>query len=117
MRINAGKFNKKIVLQKCVSTFDENNSEIIEWKDCKTMFASINGLYGAEYWAAATHGQEDTIIFTIRWCKFIDELAKTKALTQYRIVRDNINYEIKSYDNVEFANKIVKIKAVCRENY
>ncbi|MEG0764320.1 MAG: phage head closure protein [Oscillospiraceae bacterium] len=114
MKFNPGKLNEKIVLQKYTIFSDEIGNEMQEWQDYYTLRANVNGLYGQEYWAAAAQGQEDTITFTTRWSTILNALSKSKELTQYRIVFNDIVYEIKSYDNVEFANKIVKIKAVSK---
>lgn len=114
MNINPGRFNRKITIQKYTISSDSIGNQKATWADYKTVYADINGLYGQDYWAAAAQGQENTINFTIRWSKSLEQLAKDKDFTLYRIVFDGNIYSIKDYDNVDFANVIIKIKAVSK---
>lgn len=104
-------FNNKITIQKQTITQDEIGNEDISWTDLYVVYAYINSLYGAEYYTAAAYNQENTITFTMRWFKALDEL----NLADYRIIFNDVPYEIKSVDNVEYRNRVVKIKAVCKE--
>ncbi len=114
MNINPGRLNKRIIIQQHTATQDDNANEILQWSDYITTWAEVNNLYGQEYWAAAAHGQEDTVVFTVRHSKKLQVLADTKKLTEYRIIFRGIAYAITGYDNMGYHNKLVKIKAVCR---
>lgn len=114
MNINPGKLNKRITIQQHTAIKDDNANEILKWSDYITTWAEVNNLYGQEYWAAAAHGQEDTVVFTVRHSKKLQRLADTEKLTEYRIIFRGIAYNIASYDNVGYRNKLVKIKAVRR---
>lgn len=112
MLVEPGKLNKRITLQKYVIEEDAIKNQVKTWVTLQTLWAAVNGLYGAEYWAAANQGQKDTITFTVRWCALLEELFNSKDLTGYRICFRGVYYDIQSYDNINFENKLVKIKAV-----
>lgn len=100
-------FNKKIVIQKSVEDYDDASNIVEQWTNLYTVWVNVNSLYGVEYWAAAQQGQENTIVFTMRWFNALNSL----DLSKMRILFNNVPYNIKSVDNVEFKNRIVKIKA------
>lgn len=112
MTINPGEFKHKIIIQKHTSSTDSIGNSILEWIDFKTVYAKINNLYGNEYWQAVAHNQQNTVDFVIRWTKDLDILMNNKQLTEYRILFKDIFYYIESFDNIQYKNKIVKIKAV-----
>ena len=114
MTINPGEFNRKILIEKSVIKTDDCGNQLAEWQPWKSLWAKINSLYGQEYWQAAAHGQENTVVFTMRWCKLLDVFERSKELPLYRIVYNGVQYDIKSYDNVKGENKLVKIKAVSK---
>lgn len=114
MIINPGEFRHKITIQKGAESTDSVGNPVIDWKEWKKLYAKINSLYGQEYWQAAAQGQENTVVFTLRWSKELEILAQTKEITQHRIVYNKLPYDIISYDNVNFENRLVKIKAVNR---
>ena len=112
--VNPGKMDQHIVIQKYTVKQDPIGNEIAFWEDELSLWAQVNNLYGVEYWAAAGQGQEDTIVFTVRWSRALDRLAKDKQLTRYQLLFRNAPYEIKGYDNSEYKNKLVKIRAVSK---
>lgn len=114
MIVNPGRLKKKIILQKHTPSTDSYANQLLKWSDYMTLWADVNSLFGTEYWAAAAHGQQDTIVFTVRYSKKLEQLADSKQLTEYRIIFHDIAYDIIHYDNINFANKLVKIKAVRR---
>ena len=114
MIINPGEFRHKITIQKGTADTDQYGNPVMNWADWKKLYAKINSLYGQEYWQAAAQGQENTVVFTLRWSNELEILAQTKEITQHRIVYNSLPYDIISYDNVNFANKLIKIKAVNR---
>lgn len=114
MIINPGEFRHKITIQKGTESTDSIGNPVVSWEDWKKPRAKINSLYGQEYWQAAAQGQENTVVFIFRWNKELEILAQTKEITQHRIVYNGLPYDIISYDNINFENKLVKIKAVNR---
>lgn len=71
-------------------------------------WAYINGLSGSEYWAAQAVQAENTVQFTVRYCRKLDEIVPQA----YHIVYHGESYDIKHIDNVKFENRWIKIKAV-----
>lgn len=109
---NPGELNKKIIIQKNIEKTDKYGNVITEWQDYKTVYAKVNSLYGKEYWQAAAQGQENAVVFTLRYSEDLKVLAETQKITQYSIICDGLPYDILSYDNYKLSNNIIKIKAV-----
>ena len=80
------------------------------WEEYFSCRAYVNALYGSEYWAARAAGCEDTIVFTVRYCR---ALAAVRA-SEYRIVFRGEIYDIQSVDCPQFANAYIKLKGVRR---
>lgn len=112
MKINPGDLRHKIIIQKHTHSIDDVGNSVYDWTNFKTIYAQINNLYGDEYWKAAAHNQENMVVFIIRWTAELDKLINNKMLTEYRILYKDIPYEIISFDNIKYQNKLVKIKAV-----
>ena len=105
--IDAGAFREIIEIQKCRYTEDSiGNQESIKeiYYRCR---AYVNNLSGNEYWAAAQTHAEDTVVFTLRYCKKLQNM-DTKS---YSILWEGNDYNILSIDNVQNKNEIVKIRA------
>ena len=81
-----------------------------QWEAYLSCHAYVNALYGSEYWAARAAGCEDTIVFTVRYCR---ALATVRA-AEFRIVFRGDVYDIQSVDCPQFANAYVKFKGVRR---
>jgi SPP1 family predicted phage head-tail adaptor len=62
-----GDLNKRITIQKPITTTNERGFEIETWEDFKTVWAAVSNLHGREYYAAAAIQAENTVKFTI--CK------------------------------------------------
>lgn len=106
--MNAGAYTQKIVIEKLTKRYDEIGNPIEEWKPFKRVHTYMNGLSGKEYWEAAMLNAENTVDFVCRWNRFFGIL----DTRNYRIVWKNKVFDIKTVDNVQFKNKIVKIRAV-----
>ncbi|PJI09977.1 MULTISPECIES: phage head closure protein [Clostridium] len=113
--INIGKLNKKITIQKLDKTKivndDEGNPTTDGWYDYTTKFASINNLYGSEFWSAKAVNEQDTINFIIRYSKDLEDMEQANGAKMYRILWKNKTYDITFVDNVEYLNTFYKIKA------
>lgn len=94
----------QITIQKYNVSTNENEFEEEIWQDCITCKAKIENLHGREYFEAAVVQAENTVKFTIRFLKDIDETMRIKF-------RDK-NYYINSIDNIKYGNRYMEIKAM-----
>lgn len=106
--MDAGAYSQKITIEKLTHGYDEIGNPVEKWKPYKKTYAYMNGLSGKEYWEAATLNAENTVDFVCRWKKFFNLM----DTTNYRIVWKGKTFNIKTIDNVQFKNEIVKIRAV-----
>lgn len=106
--MNPGRLNKRITLQKYTSVEGEWGNTVTEWKDLTSMWASINSLFGREFWEAKQANLENTINITIRYQKVLKDL-DTRA---YRVKWDSKIYNITFIDNPRFENKYLTLKCV-----
>ena len=83
------------------------------WEDFFSCRAYVNALYGSEYWAARAAGCEDTITFTVRYCRKIAQV----CATGFRIIYRGNEYKIQGVDNPQMSNTYVKLKGVRRGGY
>jgi SPP1 family predicted phage head-tail adaptor len=102
--MNPGDLNKRITLQKLITTTNERGFEIETWEDFKTVWAAISNLHGREYYAAAVVQAENTVKFTIRYIEGLD--------TTMRILFQGRQYNITSIDNIKYQNRYMEIKAM-----
>ena len=112
MRINPGKMRHAIGLQECVMNQDALGNQNEEWQTRQTLWAAMNSLYGQEYWAAAAQGQQNTVVFVVRWCPAIGQALADGDLTRWRILHEGAAYDIQSVDDMECSHRICKIRAV-----
>ncbi len=108
--INPGRFKHFITIQRKEIISDSVGNQLENWVDVKKTYAEINNLYGSEYWEAAAHNQQDTVVFTVRWSKSLDRAMRD--LTNMRISFKGQFYKIISFDNIKYDNRLCKIKAV-----
>jgi len=101
------KLNKRITIQTMKDT-KVSGFNTTGWVDYKTVWASINNLFGKEYWSAKACNAENTLSIEIRYSKDLEVLNTKK----YRIKWGNRLFDITSIDNVMYANKVLKIKAM-----
>lgn len=98
-----GDLRHRITLQKYIETTDQEGFSTQEWQDIATVWASVENLYGREYWQAAAIQAENTVKFTIRYRKDIDNTMRIKF--------QNKLYNIISVDNIKYRNEYIEIKA------
>nr|DAL96910.1 MAG TPA: Putative head tail adaptor [Caudoviricetes sp.] len=101
--MNPGDLDKRITLQKCITTTNESGFEVETWEDYKTIWAAVSNLHGREYFAAAAVQAENTVKFTIRYLQGLD--------TTMRILFQGKQYNITSIDNIKYQNRYIEIKA------
>jgi len=98
----------KIIIQKKVTSENIRGDHIQDWTDWKTLRAERSTLYGRDYYAAATVSQEQTIIFTVKYVQFLEEVDTVK----YRIIYQNKPYDIKQIDFIQDDGMFAKIKVL-----
>lgn len=104
--MNPGKLTKRIEIQTSSEFIDSNNVCKQEWVLKAKVWASMNNLYGKEYWSAKQYESENAVEFVIRYLSCKDLNIKD------RIFYNGIYYNILSVDNVQYKNEIWKIKAL-----
>jgi len=109
--VNIGNLDKRITLQKFISGTNENGFPIEEWVYYKTVWASINNLFGKEYYAAKAVQSENTVEFLIRYSSITKILLEENATKEYRIFWNLKAFNITFPDNIKYQNKWIKIKA------
>lgn len=106
------KLDKIIKIQKRNIVTNENNVEEEKWEDYFKAFASVNNLFGKEYWEAAAVQSETTVDFLLLYTSKIKEM----NTTDYRIVFNKKNYDIiPPIDNVKYENRLVKLRGKMHE--
>ena len=106
LKVDIGRLDKRITIQKCTVTADTKRNQIPEWTDYYTCWAAVNGGSNREYWQAREQHEENIVNFKVRYCNFLKSLNKT----DYRIVFDGRIYDITFIDNILFADSILNIK-------
>ncbi|HHY42567.1 MAG TPA: phage head closure protein [Thermoanaerobacterales bacterium] len=101
---------RKIIIQKMEVVQDDIGNQKMEWVDWRPVWAERNNLWGQEYYAAKAVNEESTIVFTVRYAPFIDEM----NTVDYRIKHNGKFYEIKQIDYLQYDDLWVKIKALER---
>lgn len=104
----SSELNKRITIQKFTITSDDNGFENLKWIDFKTVWSSINNLFGKEYWEAKSIQAENTINFKIRYSKALKDMDSKN----YRIRWNNKNFNIISLDNIKYSNDFIILKGV-----
>ena len=99
---------RKIVLQKKGLVENEIGDLIEDWADWKTLRAERSDLYGRDFYVAAAVGQEQTVIFTVKYVDFLDEV----NTVGYRLKYEGKVYDIKQVDHLQDDGMFVKIKVL-----
>ena len=106
LKVDTGKLDKRITIQKQAVTEDKYGNQIQDWIDYHTCWAAVNGVTNREYWEAREQHEENVVNFRVRFCSRLKAINKT----EFRIVFDNRIYDINYIDNVLFADSIMNIK-------
>lgn len=104
--MNIGMLKHKVTIQRYAEYEDENHISKEGWIDLKTVWCSMNNLYGKEYWEAKQYDAENTVEFIVRYNACKDLSVKDRLKTADRL------FNITSIDNVMYRNEVLKIKAV-----
>lgn len=104
-----GKLNKRITIEILENVPNEKTGfDDEKWIECKTVWASVNNLFGKEFWSAKAIESENTIEFIIRWTRELNILNSKK----YRILWNSKIFNITFIDNIKYENKWIKIRAM-----
>ena len=106
--MNASMLKNKITIQKKNAVADDIGKISEVWADFMVVHAYANRLSGQELIVAAANGQQDTVNFSVRYCRALSELNSN----DFRIVFMGRIFNILTVDNVMFLNKELKIRAV-----
>lgn len=112
MRVNPGKLRYAVEMQEYTEQQDAIGNQTLVWHTAEKAFASINSLYGQEYWAAAAQGQQNTLVFVLRWSPVLARAATSADLTRWQLLFEGRPYAIQSVDDIEFRHRLCKIRAV-----
>lgn len=108
--MDPGMFREIIEIRVMGYTEDDVGNQIPTNETYYQCRAYANNLSGAEYWAAAQVQAEETVVFTVRYCRMIRNMNTLK----YDILWNGQVFNITSIDNVMNKNETVKIRAVRR---
>lgn len=97
---------ERILFQKNSAGKDKNGNHTLSWVDFYSCAAYANNLSGSEYWAAAQVNAQTDMFFMVRYCS---ELADINT-EHYRIVFKGETYNIIFIDNIQYENKMLKIR-------
>lgn len=117
--MDPGKLDKRIMIQKYDIAKTVNGFKEQKWIDYKPLWASMQNLYGREYFAAAAVNAEKTVKFNIRYFKDLDSAVNTegkKTTEVFRIKYKNSIFDIKFIDNIKNENIEMEIKALENQN-
>lgn len=108
-QINISKLNKRITIEVIDGTnTSKNGFDIPNWKPYKTIWASVNNLFGNEFYAAKAVNAENTVEFIVRYSKDLEKINSKDN----RIIWNDKKFNITFVDNIGYENKWLKIKAV-----
>lgn len=117
--VDIGKMDKRIAIQKYTTIQNENGFDIEEWIDYKSVRASMNNLWGKEFYAAKAVQAENTVEFIIRYSKDLKNINtkeyRIKTIKDKNATKEKDKYryfDITFIDNIKYENKWLKIKAV-----
>ena len=106
--MNASMLKNKITIQKKTAVPDDIGKISEKWSDFMVVHAYANRLSGQELIVAAANGQQDTVTFSVRYCRALSEINSN----DFRIIFMGRIFNILTVDNVMFLNKELKIRAV-----
>lgn len=99
-------FNVMIKIQKSEIFTDEIGNHSNVWKDFYSCHATVSGENGREINISGTVVDKQDIAFTVRYCKSASQVEKTK----YRIIFENVIYNIIDIDHMNYTKKCLKFR-------
>lgn len=108
--MNPGAYRQTIWIMKNGYTTDDVGNQVAAKEPYLRCHAYVNNLSGKEYWEAAQAQSENTVIFTLRYCKALSDM----NTREYAILWDGKEYNIASIDNVQYKSETIKIRATAK---
>lgn len=112
MNLDPGKLRHRVELQRFVLSTDTVGNQLSTWETAEVVWAAVNSLYGQEYWAAAAQGQQNTLVFVLRWSPMLGDVIADCDFSRWRLSWEGRLYTIQSAEDVQFAHNVVRIRAV-----
>lgn len=119
MKVKIGEMRHRITIQKYNIYQNKNGFDIENWDDYKTVWASMNNLWGKEFYAAKSTNSENTIEFIVRYSKDLKNINtkeyRIKTIKDKNATKEKDKYryfDITFIDNIQYKNKWLKIKAI-----
>ncbi|WP_061329214.1 phage head closure protein [Clostridium botulinum] len=119
MKVKIGEMRHRITIQKYSTYQNDNGFDVRKWDDYKTVWASMNNLWGKEFYAAKATNSENTIEFIVRYSKDLEKINskeyRIKTIKDKNATKEKDKYryfDITFIDNIKYENKWLKIKAI-----
>ncbi|ACA56809.1 head-tail adaptor protein [Clostridium botulinum] len=119
MKVKIGEMKHRITIQKYSTYQNDNGFDIEDWQPYKTVWASMNNLWGKEFYAAKSTNSENTIEFIVRYSKDLEKINskeyRIKTIKDKNATREKDKYrylDITFIDNIQYKNRWLKIKAI-----
>lgn len=100
--------DKRITLQQLVPIVNKIGFDDEDWVDIKPIWASVNNLWGKEFWSAKAVEAEKTVEFIVRYSKELEAMDSKK----HRIYWNKKAYNVTFIDNKKYENKWLIIKTM-----
>jgi SPP1 family predicted phage head-tail adaptor len=104
-----GSMRERITIQHKTVTADEIGQKVENWQDFLICRAYANGLSGSEYFEAMRVNAENTVVFTIRYNRRLQNIDPIN----YRILWNRKTYNLDNCDNVMYRNMYLKLRGRC----
>ena len=105
--MQAGDLKHRITFQKNTPTTNADGYDVPNWQDYKTVWAAVKTAGSRELFTAMAQQSEISVIFTVRYAAYINDLDSA----MHRIVFHGKIYNIKPPINDGFANRFLTIAA------
>ena len=111
-KVDISKLNKRITIQKDATYTDKSGFPVEKWDDYKTVWASMNNLFGAEFYSAMATQSEKTVEFIVRYSKVLEVLLEKNGTKLYRIYWNKRTFNITFVDDIKYQHLWLKIKTL-----
>lgn len=104
--MNISALNVRIQIQKTEIVADEVGNRINEWTDSHSCYATVSEESGQEKVADVGVVENETLNFTIRYCKAVEKI----TATEYRVLFQGDIYNILAVNHANYKKKSLKLK-------
>ncbi|MBU3153900.1 phage head closure protein [Clostridium estertheticum] len=109
--IDINNLNKRIIIQEYTST-TKNGFVTKTWDTYKPVWASMNNLYGSEFYSAMSVQAENTVEFVVRYSNALEILLEKGSTKKYRIFWKDRTFNITFVDDIKYQHVWIKIKTL-----